>query len=233
MRLRDHWFYAAPGQVGSWQFDAEETRHAVKALRLSAGEMIQWVDGRGGRYRGTVTQIGQVSFEATVLATLDSEQSLPLHLGIGQLHDAARMEWLIEKGTELGVTSFSLLETARTERSRYRMSRLEAKALAAMKQSGRATLPTIAEMPLVEFLHRADAASQRFIAHCYTLGSGEHLPSELTTAGADLLIGPEGDFTEQEVEQAMAAAYRSITLGNARLRSETAALKAISIVTSR
>lgn len=156
----------------------------------------------------------------------------PLELGVGALHDATRLEWLCEKSVELGATAISVLTTHRVERSRYRLRRLHAKALAAMKQSGRSYLPTIIEESLDDYVRRVRQPT-RLLAHCDAERRRTPLLSigrERLASGCNLLIGPEGDFTRGEIELAVEAGWQEVTLGAARLRTETAALAMLAAV---
>ena len=240
MRLPDHWFYGRRAGAGeSFRFDAEETAHATRALRLSAGDTIQWIDGSGQRFAGEIAEVsrqGMTAFAKTAHAEPAPE---PLSLAVGALHDATRLEWLVEKATELGATEFVLLATRRVQRSRYRMSRLHAKAVAAMKQSGRAWLPTIAERTWGEQLAREGGAHEcgelRLVAHCDDGQPREPLQQVLAKApqpytAVTIAIGPEGDFDPEEVAAALASGYLPVSLGGARLRTETAALFALAVV---
>ena len=292
MKLPDHWFYGSPAaQAGTFSFDPEETSHALKVLRMHVGAELQWLDGTGGRYSGTIT--GVTKGGMTAFAKTHHQDAAPheLHLAVGVLHDPARLEWLVEKATELGVTRISLLQSQRVQRSRYRMSRLAAKALAALKQSGRSFLPVISELEWPKLLATKQGTAPgphlHLIAHCYdelprqalwqiwavshtsvvekSIGAksvGGELTAEdsaaakvvavdsaspaispsatseqnrPTTSSAEMpactmLIGPEGDFTLDEVAAAEAAGFTAISLGQARLRTETAAIAALSII---
>lgn len=239
MRLPDHWFYtAAAAQPGaSVEFDALEAAHATKVLRLRSGDGLQWVDGRGGRHRGRISEITRAAMSAVVDSTSTDPPTSPLRLHVGILHDATRLEWLVEKATELGATQVSLLQASRVQRVRYRRERLEAKVLAAVKQSGRAYLPTLAEQSFAEAVSRFAAlggSASGALAHCHT----DRPRLRLSEAGAgggvtDLFIGPEGDFTGAEIDAAAAAGIVGVSIGKVRLRTETAALAALAVVALR
>jgi 16S rRNA (uracil1498-N3)-methyltransferase len=136
-----------------------------------------------------------------------------------------RIEWLVEKGTELGCTQFTFILTKRSERTKVNMERIHKIAVSAMKQSKRVYLPILdAPMPLNEFLTKHPGG---WVAHC-----DDALPRDTVDASGPfrMLIGPEGDFTPDEVKATLKANYRAVTLGDARLRTETAALKSIIIL---
>lgn len=231
MRLADHQFYAPHRHGARHFFDADEARHATRALRLRRGDGLRWVDGRGGRFAGRLLDVGKAGMEAEETAAGQDNPPHDLELGVGALHDAARVEWLVEKAVELGATRVSLLQTTRVERARYRMPRLTAKALAAMKQSGRAYLPEVRELTLAAFVEQ-HRGGLRLLAHCYPDAPRDPALESLvgTQAGpVTWAIGPEGDFTPAEVSTLSAQGWRGVSLGEARLRTETAALAALAI----
>ena len=233
--LPDHWFYA-PNDAHApdlREFPAEEARHASKALRLRVGDDIQWIDGEGGRYEGRIQDISRLRMVAYVTAGTREVPPAPVGLYVGRLHDATRLEWLVEKATELGATEITLLDTERVQRTRYRMERLQAKALAAAKQSARAYLPTIREEDFGAMVSEADG-TLRVIAHCYRDLTREPLSGLIADAQPiSVFIGPEGDFTRDEVALALASGIRAVSLGTARLRTETAAVAALSVLALR
>ena len=226
MRLADHWFYGKRGKTErEFVFDADEARHAARALRLRVGDALQWTDGAGGRYMGRVIRQDRSEMAAEVES--HGVDSLPptRRLAVGALHDATRLEWLIEKATELGCTQIHVLRTERVQKVRYRMSRLTAKAVAAMKQSGRSTLPVLAEADYAAYVEE-HVDDSFIVAHCIAERRREAL-SEVGDRVTGVLIGPEGDFTPAEVDAAVQHGARPVTLGTARLRTETAAVSAL------
>lgn len=202
--------------------------HAAKVLRLQVDDGIQWLDGKGGRFLGRISSIDKRSLVAEVLSSTTEALLSATVLAVGQLHDASRLEWLVEKATELGVTEIMLMATSRVERTRYKMSRLEAKIVSAVKQSGRAWVPQLREVSFAEALSHCKDFDERLIAHCYAdLKRNDEWALVEHGKSACLFIGPEGDFTITEVEQAEKTSYQSISLGKARLRTETAAIAAL------
>ncbi len=255
MNLPDHWFYGRASDVQDcFVFDAEEALHATKVLRLRAGDALQWLDGAGARLTGTIGQVERGGFSAFAKTRVVEPIGLDLHLAVGALHDSTRLEWLIEKATELGASRISLLQTQRVQRTRHRLARLEAKAVAAMKQSGRTWLPHIVECSfdesLAAFAQPPHAQELRLIAHCYPEAARARLTQVLAnfqtdrgtsasrnvildageTPSAVLFIGPEGDFTLEEVRRAELCGFEAVHLGQARLRTETAAVAALAAI---
>ena len=228
MKHADHWFYVPASSSKIVSFPQEEATHAVKVLRLQVGDGIQWLDGQGGRYIGKIITLDKRSLTAEVSSNSKEDKPSPTVLAVGQLHDASRLEWLVEKATELGVTEILLMATSRVERTRYKLPRLEAKIISAVKQSSRAWVPKVKEVSFAEALLTCKDFEARYIAHCYAdrerVAGWSAVPQNKS---ACLFIGPEGDFTVEEVEQAEAAGYSSISLGSARLRTETAAIAAL------
>jgi 16S rRNA (uracil1498-N3)-methyltransferase len=224
----DHWFYVPDSSSTEVSFPVEEALHAVRVLRLQVGDGIQWINGKGGRFIGTITRIDKRSLTASVKEYSDEPKLAATVLAVGQLHDAGRMEWLAEKATELGVSEILLLSTERVERTRYKMSRLVSKVISAVKQSGRAWVPGIREVSYTQALDLANDYDTCLLAHCYSeLDRNKEWKSVPVGQSACLFIGPEGDFTLAEVERASQLGIESIALGSARLRTETAALAAL------
>ncbi len=228
MKHADHWFFVPDSSTREVSFPAEEAIHAAKVLRLQVGDGIQWLDGKGGRFTGKITSLEKRSLSASVTSSSNEPEKAPTILAVGQLHDASRMEWLVEKATELGVTEIFLVKTERVERTRYKLSRLESKVVSAVKQSSRAWVPRIREVGFTEMLELSKQIESCFLAHCYSdlVRSADWNPVT-SDVSACLFIGPEGDFTRKEVELANDAGFESISLGQARLRTETAAIAAL------
>ncbi|MBL7812028.1 MAG: 16S rRNA (uracil(1498)-N(3))-methyltransferase [Bacteroidetes bacterium] len=203
-------------------FDEQEARHAITALRYTAGQAIHFTDGFGNRYTGNIEKISKNGFTAAVVS-VQSDENLPeLQLAVGLLKHADRLEWMVEKCTELGVKKLWLMQTTNAIKNRINEERLQRIAVSALKQSHGCRLPHIRLISFNEVLNQP--AESRLICHCQ---SGDEL---LSASSADLkgdclvLIGPEGDFTAQEIERAHAAGFRNLSLGSAVLRTETAAM---------
>lgn len=203
----------------------EESSHCIRVLRKQPGDEIQVLDGKGGLYTAAILDAHPKKCTAKVLNYCFEEPTVSVHLAVAPTKNMDRIEWLVEKGTELGCTQFTFILTKRSERTKVNMERIHKIAVSAMKQSKRVYLPILDEpRPLNEFLTKHPGG---WVAHC-----DDALPREQVDASGPLrmLIGPEGDFTPDEVKATLKASYRPVTLGDARLRTETAALKSIIIL---
>ena len=224
--------YTTDIRDGIATFQEEEARHTLQVLRKRAGDPVQWVDGKGGWYEGEILATTKRAFTATVRTHAPEYNARPyrLTLAVAPTKNINRYEWLLEKATEVGIDRIVPIWCAHSERSRVRPDRLQKILVSAMKQSLKAYLPELVEpLPLLEFLaadQLSASTAHRLIAHC---GPGEKAPMPSNfAAGADvcILIGPEGDFSPEEVAAATRAGYRPLSLGRERLRTETAALAA-------
>ncbi len=206
----------------------EESKHAVRVLRLQAGDNIEIVDGVGGYYKAKITNPHpkHCEFEVYETYTEFGKRNYKLHIGIAPTKNIERVEWFIEKCTEIGIDEITPLLCRFSERKIIKPERLEKIIVSAAKQSLKAYFPKL--NPLIgfnDFLAKADA-SQKFIAHCYDL---EKEPlQKICERSADtlILIGPEGDFSQEEVELAISKQFKAVSLGSSRLRTETAGVVA-------
>lgn len=209
----------------------EEKSHFIKSLRGRSGDTIKVTDGCGRLYSSTA-HIDKHDVILRDLRLLEEslEEVLPV-LAVGLLKHADRMEWLVEKAVEIGAKEITWLITEKSARYGYRHERIQRIAIAAMKQSGRLWLPKL-NRP-VEFADWIGgcSASAQFIAHCNTETEKISLTSSAQTKQSSiLLIGPEGDFSHEEIRLAMEHQFTPVSLGNSRLRSETAAIYGLSIL---
>ena len=217
-------FYAS--QIDNKQaiLSEEESRHIIKVLRMTLGDQLEMVDGRGSYYTGIISvpdpKACQVSIKNVTSDYL--KRHYYLHIAIAPPKSTERFEWFLEKATEIGVDEISPIICARSERNRIRHDRSQKILIAAMKQSGRALLPRLnREIPLGDFLDRS-TADIKLIAHCNTTDDQQIDVKPHTDLHWITLIGPEGDFTTNEIENAVQNDYREINLGEAIYRTETA-----------
>lgn len=209
----------------------EESGHAVRVLRYGVGDEILLTDGRGSTYKAVITSAHPRRCEFRVLTSEKQQRGhdFHLHIAIAPTKNIERLEWMVEKCTEIGVDEITPLLCRFSERKQLRIDRLEKIILSAAKQSLTPYLPVLHDLtPYDEFIrsHRPDERAQCFIAHCYE--SDKRLLRSEIQPGKDItvLIGPEGDFSEQEVQDALQIGYLPVSLGKSRLRTETAGVVA-------
>jgi len=206
----------------------EESKHCVRVLRLVNGEDVRLIDGRGGFYAARILDAHPKRTLLQVLSvqTEFNKRNHYLHLAVAPTKNIERMEWLLEKATEIGVDEVSFLVCQRSERKELKLDRLNKIVTAAVKQSIKAYVPILNEPVAYSQFIRRSFAGQLFIAHCED-GEKTSLRSELKQGSHYLiLIGPEGDFSSNEIADALNNGFKAITLGESRLRTETAALEA-------
>lgn len=212
--------------------DPEESRHAVRVLRMRQGDPIDVTDGHGALHHCIILEASE---KGCVVQPLTSDLRPPtsdLHLAVAPTKNPSRMEWLVEKAVEMGVGDITLLRCDRSERSFLKTERLQKLAVSAMKQSLRTLLPAIGEaVVLRDWLHsefKIQNSELKLIAHCEA-GQPRTPLADLLEPGrpATILIGPEGDFSAEEIALALELGFRPVSLGPSRLRTETAALYAV------
>ena len=212
--------------------DAEESRHAVRVLRLREGDELNVTDGKGNLYTCQIVEASDKACSIQSISPLISHLSpFTFHLAVAPTKNPSRMEWLVEKAVEIGVGEITLLDCDHSERSFLKTDRLEKLAISAMKQSLHTVLPEIhPAVSLRDLLSTTHypLPTQKFIAHC----EADKPRTPLATAlqpGQDtvVLIGPEGDFSEEEIALALDCGFHPVSLGPSRLRTETAALYAV------
>jgi 16S rRNA (uracil1498-N3)-methyltransferase len=202
--------------------NAQESRHCVSVLRHKAGDVISVSDGKGTFFECMITEAHPKHCKVEIVANQTHEKrKFNLHIAIAPTKNIDRTEWFAEKATEIGIESVTLLRCEHSERKKVRLNRLEKILVAASKQSLKAYKPKLAD--LIKFKEFVDNnRNAGYIAHCIS----SNLPHFKTvyTSGEDatLLIGPEGDFSPEEVDYALKKGFKEISLGNSRLRTETA-----------
>lgn len=225
-------FYA-PDILETGMLPEADSGHAIRVLRMREGDMLQVVDGKGHLYTCTIVTAHS---KHTTLTINDVKRVEPvwnnrITIAVAPTKNNDRMEWLVEKLVEIGINRFVPVKCARSERKELKTERLRKIAVSAMKQSLKAILPEIDEMtPLTTFLAENNSA-QKFVGYCDET-TERRLFSRSIRPGADVnvLIGPEGDFTPEEIDSCCRAGYIPITMGDNRLRTETAALVACDTV---
>ena len=231
--MKEARFFFVPDAAHQTELPVEEAMHATRVLRLKAGDEIFLMDGVGNYYRAQVTIAATHHCYYEILEHLPQEPEWKghLHLAIAPTKMMDRMEWLVEKATEIGVDEISFLNCKFSERKLLKMPRLEKIVISAVKQSHKAWNPVLHEMVSFKDFIRQPREGGKFIAHCYDQIPRTYLFDELRKSSAPeeltIMIGPEGDFSIDEVKDAVEAGYQSVHLGTSRLRTETAGLSAV------
>lgn len=210
----------------------EDSGHAVRVLRHVEGDKIVVVDGQGSFYHCVITA-AHPKHCALQIERVEAEQHWPysVEIGVAPTKNLDRMEWFVEKATEMGLDRLTPLKCRFSERKELKTERLLRIATSAMKQSLKATLPQIDEMTDIKAFVQEPFEGQKFIAHCMSDHERLTLSREIKPGSAvRVLIGPEGDFSEEEVQLALQNGYQPVTLGDQRLRTETAALASVHTV---
>ncbi|MGH1337806.1 MAG: 16S rRNA (uracil(1498)-N(3))-methyltransferase [Aureispira sp.] len=221
-------FYTKNIQNKTAIFDAEETKHCTKTLRKNIGDVLRLTDGQGHLYEAELTAFDKKSATLRILQQLPSpdQRSFKLHIAIAPTKNNSRLEWFLEKATELGIDEVSFIRCQRSERKNIRLERLEKIVLAAAKQSLKTILPVLHPLRSFKEVITTVQADFKGIAHCNIADLPPLKESVTAVPHLFLLIGPEGDFSVQEVEWAKEQGFQEIGLGKSRLRTETAGLVA-------
>lgn len=227
-----HLFYT-PDIDTNPEMPEEEAGHCVRVLRLSVGDEVDLTDGRGHFHKAVISAATSKRCQVKVVST---EEQPPLwrghlHIALAPTKHMERVEWFAEKATEIGFDRLTFLSCRFSERKVIKTERVEKIVVSAMKQSLKARKPVIDEItPFEQFVRQDFGKAGKFIAHCYP---GEKiLLRKALQPGCDavVLIGPEGDFSPEEVELALSCGFTPISLGQSRLRTETAALVAVHLM---
>ena len=236
--MKETRFFYVPDADQQQELPAAEAMHAMRVLRLKSGDELFLMDGVGNYYRAVVT------IAATHNCYYDIVERLPqtpqwqghIHLAIAPTKMLDRIEWMVEKATEVGVDEITFFHSKFSERKLLKTTRLEKIAISAMKQSHKAWKPVIHEMISFKDFISSPVEGRKYIAHCYKEIPRTSLFEELqaldktAAESVTVLIGPEGDFSIDEVQMALEAGYQSVHLGNSRLRTETAGLMAVTMM---
>lgn len=229
------YFYEAqlPANAGLYTLSAESSKHCSVVLRMKMGEQIALTNGLGLQCLGEIVSPDKGK---TVVQLSDFKQSPPPSpknsIGISFVKNAARMEWFLEKATEIGISGFFPLITDRTERTHFKKERWEQILVSAMLQSQQTYKPVLHDPIAFKNLIGLPHQGQLLLAHCES-GEKKTIQSINPTVNTLLLIGPEGDFTPNEIEIAAELGATMISLGNTRLRTETAGIAAAVLLQHR
>lgn len=230
-------FYS-PDIAACPELDEEQSGHAVRVLRHKEGDQLVVVDGVGRFYDTHITVAHPKHCAVEIDAVREEKHwDYVVELAVAPTKNLDRIEWFVEKATEMGLDKFVPLKCRFSERKELKTERIRKIAVSAMKQSLKATLPVIEEMTDIREYLKEPFDGQKFIAHCMDeskVPEGCEIPprrllSHEIQAGKKVrvLIGPEGDFSEEEIQLALQCGYEPVSLGEQRLRTETAALAAV------
>ncbi|SHI64038.1 16S rRNA (uracil1498-N3)-methyltransferase [Tangfeifania diversioriginum] len=221
-------FYISDISGDSVTLGETESKHAVKVLRMREGDRLELIDGKGGFYEAEISNPHPKKCVLSILKTqkLARRKNYRLHIAIAPTKNIARFEWFLEKATEIGIDEITPLLSAHSERKAVKFNRLEKILVSAMKQSQKAFLPKLNDMVPFNEIIKNCTENEKFIAHCYK-DKKPHLKNLLEKENDILImIGPEGDFSEEEVATAKENGFSEISLGDERLRTETAGIVA-------
>lgn len=222
-----------PDAASATELPADEASHAVRVLRMKPGDEMVLMDGVGTFFKA---EVAVASPHHCVYRVVEEMPQLPqwhgrYHIAMAPTKLMDRTEWMLEKVTEIGVDEVSLLNCGNSERRVAKPARLEKILVSAMKQSRKAWKPVLNDMAAFRKFVSEPRGGMKFIAHCYEEIPRTYLYDELcgrdVSEAVTVLIGPEGDFTPDEVRMAVDAGYVSVHLGQSRLRTETAAMVAV------
>lgn len=221
-------FYA-PDIERTFTLPESDSQHCIRVLRMKEGDEVEVIDGAGHRFRCSIIGAHPKHTTLQILERADIPLSWTQHItvAVAPTKHMDRMEWLVEKLTEIGVNRIVPLLCRRSERKEIKVERLEKIAISAMKQSLKSVLPEITPMTPVNQVISGYHDAQKFMAYCEPSLPRLSLALEYTPhADSVVMIGPEGDFSPEEIRGAFEAGWKPVTLGDNRLRTETAALVA-------
>lgn len=221
-------FYQPSVREGECFLDPEESKHCARVLRRKVGELIDVTDGRGHFFQGrlTSTHSARCEFEVTREAS-EAARNFRIHIALSPTKSPERVAWFVEKAVEIGIDEISFLACRHTKRTGIKMPRLEKIAVSAMKQSLRATLPKINDIVSFADFVETQALGQRFVALIDPKHPQHLIKKAPRNESYCILIGPEGDFSMEEISMATRQRFEPVSLGSHRLRTESAALVAI------
>jgi 16S rRNA (uracil1498-N3)-methyltransferase len=222
-------FYA-PGITGnSYILDEKESKHCVRVLRMGKGTPVKLIDGKGNLYEGIISDPDPKECKIEITGVTRDFEKRPwyLHIAISPLKNPERFEWFVEKSVEIGIDEITPLICKNTEKLTIKTDRINNIVISAMKQSLKAKLTVVNPLTAFGEFIKGDHRGTRLIAHCAG-STGKKSVADLLLKGDDavIMIGPEGDFGNDEIKSASECGFKEIHLGNSRLRTETAGIAA-------
>jgi len=226
-----HLFFVKNIVSDFFNLDIEQSKHC-KVLRLKAGDIVYLTEGKGSMFKASIVDDNYMAVGVKILETFHEYNKRPfhLHIAIAPTKSPDRFEWFVEKATEIGVDEITPLLCERSEKTHVKVERLQKIAESAMKQSVSAYLPKINEAISFDKLISSNESLQKFIAYCNDQDRLFLQSQCIPEKSVLILIGPEGDFTENEIGLSQKNNFIPISLGNSRLRTETAGVVACTII---
>lgn len=208
------------------QLDEDTSKHMIGVLRMQKGEEVLLTDGKGHKATAVITDDNRKRCVVQVASVVTEKERTPsITIAISIIKNASRFEWFLEKATEIGVNEIIPLLCERTEKEKFRYDRMKGILVSAMLQSQQTWLPYLHEPTAFAEVIKQASRAQKFIAHCLP-EQKQQLPSVIRQQSSLILIGPEGDFTPNEISLALENNFLPVALGNTRLRTETAGVVA-------
>ncbi|NOZ33775.1 MAG: 16S rRNA (uracil(1498)-N(3))-methyltransferase [Chlorobi bacterium] len=228
-----HIFYTPDIKNNFYTLSQEESKHCVKVLRLNIGNKVQLIDGKGKLYISEITDDNpkKCSVKVIEVEKKESRKNYKFHIAVAPTKNIARFETFLEKATEIGVDEIIPFTSRYSERKILKPERLEKVIISATKQSKAFFKPTLKKLMSFEDIINSEFTGKKYIAHCYDSDTKKHI-KEVYEKGKDvlILIGPEGDFSEEEIQQAVSEGFTEISISDSRLRTETAGIVACQII---
>lgn len=225
-------FYSADitDQDDEHELNEETSRHIVQVLRMKKDERLNVTNGNGYMFLTSIVDDHKKKVIVRIIERIFQQRPPNISVGISLVKNVQRFEWFLEKAVEIGVAEIFPLICARTEKQQFRTSRMQGIVVSAMLQSQQAWRPTLHEPVKLPWLLDQPLTGNAFIAHCVSGEVRATLPEFAPLKNPMILIGPEGDFTNEEIEKALQNNYKPVSLGSTRLRTETAGIVAVTLL---
>jgi 16S rRNA (uracil1498-N3)-methyltransferase len=222
-------FYAPGITCNTWVLNEKESRHCIRVLRMTEGTPVKVIDGKGNLFEGVISNADQKKCEININNIIRDfeKRDYRLHIAISPVKNHERFEWFIEKSVEIGIDEITPLICKNTEKQRIKPERINNIIISAMKQSIKAGITILNEAASFEDFIKKEVPGKKFIAHCGSTGERVKIDQGYSKGDdAVILIGPEGDFSDNEINKATTAGFKPVHLGKSRLRTETAGIAA-------
>ena len=224
-------FYQPSIDQGVLHLDEEESKHCIKVLRKQQGEIIRITDGKRNFYDAVILNGDPRHCTFSIQKKIgETPRDFSIHIAISPTKNADRIEWFVEKSVEMGIDQITLLHCKHSERNYLKTERLKKVAISAIKQSFKATLPAIHDVVAYDTFVKSIRAEEKFVAFVDSTNPIHLKNAAKPKHSSIVLIGPEGDFAEEELQLAMENNFIKVSLGNSRLRTETAGIAACHIL---